>query len=100
LFYTGDWKQLRVQAGAALTVIVWDGLMTFVILKLISLVVSLRMPDAVLEVGDIEVHGEDVLPVPLPLPGHAMPHPGHAGAATASGGALFSTNAVPPPTQT
>jgi Amt family ammonium transporter len=57
LFY-GHPKQLLIQAGAALTIIVWDGLVTFVILKVISLFTSLREPDAVLEVGDLAVHGE------------------------------------------
>jgi Amt family ammonium transporter len=100
LFLTGDWKQFKMQAGAALTIIVWDGALTFVLLKLIALVVPLRMPDSVLEVGDIEVHGEDVLPIPLPSHGHGIPLPGHGSAATASGTALFSTDVKPPPIQT
>ena len=54
----GHPKQLLFQAGAALTVIVWDGLITFLILKGISLFMSLRAPDSVLEVGDLAVHGE------------------------------------------
>ena len=57
LFY-GHPKQLLIQAGAAVTVIVWDGLVTFLILKGLSLFMSLRAPDAVLEVGDLAVHGE------------------------------------------
>jgi len=57
LFY-GHPKQLLIQAGAALTVIVWDGLVTFLILKGLSLFMSLRAPDEVLEVGDLAVHGE------------------------------------------
>jgi Amt family ammonium transporter len=54
----GHPKQLLFQAGAALTVIVWDALITFLILKGLSLFMSLRAPDAVLEVGDLAVHGE------------------------------------------
>ena len=57
LFY-GHPKQLLIQAEAALTVIIWDAFVTFVILKVISLFTSLREPDAVLEVGDLAVHGE------------------------------------------
>ena len=57
LFY-GHPKQLLIQAGAAVTVIVWDGLVTFLILKGLSLFMSLRAPDEVLEVGDLAVHGE------------------------------------------
>jgi Amt family ammonium transporter len=61
LFY-GHPKQLLIQAGAALTVIVWDGLITFIILKGLSFIMKLRMPDEVLEVGDVAVHNEEVYP--------------------------------------
>jgi Amt family ammonium transporter len=58
----GNPRQLWVQAGAALTVIVWDGLVTFVILKVLSIFMKLRMPDDVLEIGDVAVHEEEVYP--------------------------------------
>jgi Amt family ammonium transporter len=61
LFY-GHPKQLAIQAGAALTVIIWDGLVTFLLLKGIGLVMKLRIPDAELEIGDVAVHGEEVYP--------------------------------------
>jgi Amt family ammonium transporter len=61
LFY-GHPKQLLVQAGAALTVIVWDGLVTFLILRGIGLFMKLRIPDAELEIGDVAVHGEEAYP--------------------------------------
>jgi ammonium transporter, Amt family len=61
LFY-GHPRQLLIQAGAALTVIVWDGLITFLILRGIGLFMKLRMPDSELEVGDMAVHGEDAYP--------------------------------------
>jgi Amt family ammonium transporter len=63
LFY-GHPKQLAIQAGAALTIIVWDGAVTFLILMLIKHVfrMNLRLPDAVLEIGDVAVHGEEVYP--------------------------------------
>jgi ammonium transporter, Amt family len=57
LFY-GHPKQLLIQAGAALTVIVWDGLVTFLILRGIALFMKLRIPDAQLIEGDLSVHGE------------------------------------------
>ena len=60
LFYGGGGHQFFIQLGAAATVIVWDGVITFVLLKLIGLVVPLRLPDAMLEVGDVAVHGEEV----------------------------------------
>ena len=61
LFY-GHPKQLAIQAGAALTIIIWDGLVTFLILRGIGLFMKLRIPDADLEIGDVAVHGEEVYP--------------------------------------
>ncbi len=61
LFY-GNPKQLLIQAGAALTVIVWDGLVTFLILRGIGLFMKLRIPDEELAVGDAMVHGEEAYP--------------------------------------
>ena len=61
LFY-GHPKQLLIQAGAALTVIVWDGLITFLILRGLGLFMKLRMPDELLETGDVAIHNEEVYP--------------------------------------
>jgi Amt family ammonium transporter len=61
LFY-GHPKQLAIQAGAALTIIVWDAIVTFVILRVIGLFMKLRIPDADLEIGDVAVHGEEAYP--------------------------------------
>jgi Amt family ammonium transporter len=60
--FHGHPRQLLVQAGAALTIIVWDALITFLILRGIGLFMKLRMPDAELEVGDVAVHGEEAYP--------------------------------------
>jgi Amt family ammonium transporter len=62
LFYTGHWHQLIVQAGAALTVIGWTALVTFLIFRVVGLFVKLRLPDEVLETGDLAVHDEEVYP--------------------------------------
>ncbi|WP_027946127.1 ammonium transporter [Amycolatopsis taiwanensis] len=62
LFY-GNPKQLLWQAGAALTVIVWDALITFLILRFLGLFMKLRAPEAVLESGDPAVHDEEAYPV-------------------------------------
>jgi Amt family ammonium transporter len=61
LFY-GHPKQLLIQAEAALTIIIWDAFVTFVILRGIGLFMKLRIPDDQLEIGDVAVHGEDVYP--------------------------------------
>ncbi len=55
-------KQILIQAGAAGTVIVWDAFVTFVILKGLSFVMKLRLPDEVLETGDVGVHDEEAYP--------------------------------------
>ncbi len=54
--------QVLLQLGAGLTVIVISAVGTFVLLKLIGLVIPLRYPDEVLEVGDLAVHSEVVNP--------------------------------------
>jgi Amt family ammonium transporter len=61
LFY-GHPKQVALQAGAALTVIIWDGVVTFILLRVIGLFFKLRMSDEELEVGDAAVHNEEVYP--------------------------------------
>ena len=61
LFY-GHPKQLLIQAEAALTVIIWDALVTYVILRVIKFFTPLRMTDAELLAGDIMVHGEVAYP--------------------------------------
>jgi Amt family ammonium transporter len=58
----GSHHLFEVQALAALTIIVWDALVTFIILKVISLFTSLRMSDEELASGDMAVHGEEAYP--------------------------------------
>jgi ammonium transporter, Amt family len=84
LFY-GHPKQLAIQAGAALTVIVWDGLVTFLILRGIGLFMKLREDDAVLAAGDVMIHGEVAYPMEEPdaepafaeIPGEPVPAQHH-----------------------
>jgi Amt family ammonium transporter len=54
--------QILVQLCAALTIIVWDALVTFAILKFLSLFMKLRASEADLELGDIGVHQEEAYP--------------------------------------
>src|SRR5690349_1420975 len=55
-------KQILSQAGAAGTVIVWDALVTFVIMKVLGLFMKLRLPDEVLETDDLGAHDEEAYP--------------------------------------
>jgi Amt family ammonium transporter len=54
----GNPSQLLLQAEGAAFIIVFNAVMTFIILKVISIFVSLRMDETTLKVGDDAVHGE------------------------------------------
>src|SRR6516162_376139 len=54
----GNAPQLLLQAEGAAFIIVYNVIATFIILKIISFIVPLRMDDATLKVGDDAVHGE------------------------------------------
>jgi ammonium transporter, Amt family len=58
----GHPKLFEEQLLAALTVIVWDGVVTYIILKVISIFTPLRMSDEDLEIGDLAAHGEEAYP--------------------------------------
>jgi Amt family ammonium transporter len=58
LFYGDTGNQLLMQVYAALFIIAYNAVATFVILKVISIFVSLRMDETTLRVGDDAVHGE------------------------------------------
>ncbi|MDQ1494173.1 MAG: ammonium transporter, Amt family [Actinomycetota bacterium] len=58
----GNRHEFTLQILAALTIIVWDALVTFIILKVISIFTPLRMSDEELEIGDLAVHGEEAYP--------------------------------------
>jgi Amt family ammonium transporter len=75
LFY-GNPQQLVAQVLGLVFVLVWDGVMTFVLLKLISIVVPLRLTDKQLEIGDEAVHGDaayELMPVPPAVTYQAPP---------------------------
>jgi ammonium transporter, Amt family len=54
----GNAGQLLIQAEAAAFIIVYNVIATYIILKVISFIVPLRMDEATLKVGDDAVHGE------------------------------------------
>jgi len=63
LVYTGSAHQLWEQFRAAVWVILWSALVTFILMKLIGLVLrGARYKDEVLEVGDLAIHGEEAFP--------------------------------------
>jgi Amt family ammonium transporter len=62
IVYGGNLELLKWQFLAAVAIIIWDGLVTFLLLKLIGLVLPLREPDDVLELGDPALHGHEVYP--------------------------------------
>ncbi len=63
LLYTGSWHQEWVQLQAAIWVIAWSAVATFVIMKLIGWVLhGLRYDDEILEIGDLAIHDEEAFP--------------------------------------
>jgi len=62
----GSGTLLKWQAITALWVILFSGIGTFLILKLVGLFIPLRMKDSDLEEGDLAVHGHEVYPSDVP----------------------------------
>ena len=80
----GSWTLLRWQAETAGFVIIFSGIMTFILLKLVGIFVPLRLSDEELEIGDHAIHGNEVYPSDVPTLGgpHApawRPDPAPAG---------------------
>ena len=76
----GNSTLLKWQFIAALWVIVFSAVGTFILLKLIGLVVPLRMSEAEMEQGDLAVHGHEVYPSDVPSLGfpNGVPPGGYA----------------------
>ena len=64
LFF-GNPSQLLLQFYGAAFIIVYNAIATYIILKVISFIVPLRMDDATLKVGDDAVHGETAYAIGL-----------------------------------
>jgi len=63
LMYSGSAHQLWEQFRAAIWVIFWSAFVTFILMKLIGLVLrGARYKDEVLEVGDLAIHDEEAFP--------------------------------------
>jgi Amt family ammonium transporter len=76
------WVQLYVGAF----VIAFSAIGTFILLKLVGLVVPLRMTEAEMETGDIAVHGHEVYPSDVPSLGYPSGTPAPAPAPTPAPG--------------
>ncbi len=87
IFYSGGSTLLGHQAITALWVIVFSGVGTFILLKLVGLVIPLRMDDKDLEQGDLAVHGHEVYPSDVPSLGFPDGVPALAGAGAGAGAA-------------
>jgi Amt family ammonium transporter len=77
-----SWDLLKWQALTALWVIVFSGVVTFILLKLVNLVVPLRMSEADMKMGDLAVHGHEVYPSDIPSLGFPSGIPAAAPAAS------------------
>jgi Amt family ammonium transporter len=66
----GGLHLLGVQAYTALWVIVFSAIGTYILLKLVSVFVPLRMTEEEMETGDIAVHGHEVYPSDVPSLGY------------------------------
>ncbi len=82
LIDTGSFTLLKWQALAGLWVIVFSSVATFILLKLVGLVVPLRMSEENMEIGDVAEHGHEVYPSDVPSLGYPGGIPGFS-----SGGA-------------
>jgi Amt family ammonium transporter len=77
----GSWKLMRWQAEAAAFVILFSGIGTFILLKIVGIFVPLRLSDRELEIGDHAIHGNEVYPSDVPTlggphaPGWQAPEP-------------------------
>ena len=61
--YTGSAHQLWEQFRAAVWVIFWSALVTFILMKIIGLVLrGARYKDEILEIGDLAIHDEEAFP--------------------------------------
>jgi Amt family ammonium transporter len=74
----GNWTLLKWQFFAALFVICWTAVITFLLLKLVGLFVPLRMSEENMEIGDTAEHGHEVYPSDVPSLGYPGGVPGLA----------------------
>jgi Amt family ammonium transporter len=74
----GNWTLLKWQFFAALWVIVFSGVGTFILLKIVGVFIPLRMSEKNMEIGDVAEHGHEVYPSDVPSLGFPGGIPGLA----------------------
>jgi Amt family ammonium transporter len=74
--FFGNWTLLKWQALAALWVICFSAIGTFILLKLVGLFIPLRMSQENMEIGDTAEHGHEVYPSDIPSLGYPNGIPG------------------------
>jgi Amt family ammonium transporter len=72
----GNWTLLKWQFFAGAFVIIWSACATFVLLKIVGLVIPLRMSQENMEIGDVAEHGHEVYPSDIPSLGFPNGIPG------------------------
>jgi Amt family ammonium transporter len=72
----GSANLIKWQFFAGAWVICWSAIATFIIAKVVNLVIPLRMSQENMEIGDVAEHGHEVYP-------SDVPSLGYSGAATA-----------------
>ena len=82
---TGSLHQFKMQLYAGLWVIGFSAAGTFILLKLVGLLIPLRMSEADMEMGDLAEHGHEVYPSDIPSLGYPAGVPAYAPAAGSSG---------------
>ncbi len=78
----GNWTLLKWQFFAALWVIVFSGVGTFILLKIVGIFVPLRMKTENMEIGDVAEHGHEVYPSDIPSLAYPAGVPDLAGGGT------------------
>jgi hypothetical protein len=101
--YTGSAHQLWEQFRAALWVIFWSALVTYILMKLIGLILrGARYSDDILEIGDMAIHDEQAFhdddAFPEALPADVLVMSGSYGMANLDAGSAASQpDSLPPP---
>jgi len=62
----GSATLLKWQFFAGLWVILWSGIVTFILLKVVGIFIPLRMSQENMEIGDVAEHGHEVYPSDIP----------------------------------